>query len=109
MPASDRPDRSSGSDGRSLEEELAGLEAAVERLLSEYDRLRERGDRTEAAYEELREALSDASIEGLDPRDLESRLRELVEENRRYREIIEEGRERAERIQSRLMVMEDEA
>jgi predicted RNase H-like nuclease (RuvC/YqgF family) len=96
------------ADATPPEEELDALEEAVDRLLRRYAELRERV----AAAEETREAFEEA-LTGTEPGDLEageavSRFRELAEENRRLRSRIEEGRERAERIRSRLIMMEDE-
>ncbi len=87
---------------------FAELEAAVDRLVEAYADLRERVERAEAARRELTDALAAAGPEELDPDEAEERFRELVEENRRLREVVEAGRERAERIQSRLIMMEDE-
>jgi hypothetical protein len=47
-------------------------------------------------------------VESAEPEALEGRLRELSEENDRLNAVIEEARERAQRIRSRLIVIEDE-
>lgn len=108
MPESDRPEGGIGSDGARLERELAALESGLARLLEEHARMSDRARETEAAHDQLAEALRAAGPERMDSGQLEDRLRGLVRENRRLREIIEEGRERAERIRSRLIVIEDE-
>lgn len=97
-----------GEDERDPVRAFAELEGAVARLVEAYGDLRERVERAEAARGELADALADAGPEDLDPDEAEARFRELVEENRRLREVVEEGRERAERIRSRLIMMEDE-
>lgn len=97
-----------GGGGEMAAEVFGDLEEAVERLLEAYGDLRERVERTEASRRELADALADAGPEDLDPEEAERRFRQLVEENRRLREAVEEGRERAERIRSRLIMMEDE-
>lgn len=95
-------------DDRDPAEAFAELERAVGRLVEAYSDLRERVERAEAARRELTDALAAAGPEDLDPDEAETRFRELVEENRRLREVVEEGRERAQRIRSRLIMMEDE-
>lgn len=106
MPGSEQAEGTRGDSA--LDEELRGLEGAVRKLLEEHRRLRERASQAEGAYGRLAEALREARVEGVDPERIETRLEELVEENRRLREIIEEGHERAARIRSRLIVWEDE-
>lgn len=97
-----------GTGERDPAEVFAELERAVGRLVEAYGDLRERVERTEAARSELTEALAAAGPEDLDPEEAERRFRELADENRRLREVVEEGRERARRIRSRLIMMEDE-
>lgn len=84
------------------------LEEAVRRMVEEYGELRGRVRELEAAHRELTEAVSGAQLDALEPGRIEERLRELARENRELREIVEEGRERARRIRSRLVMMEDE-
>ncbi len=101
-----RPDaRADGAGAAAVLDRLAG---AVERLLGEYEATRDRAARAEASHAQLSEALGDSEPGAADPEDVEERLQALVEENRRLRETLEEARERAARIRSRLMVVEDE-
>lgn len=110
MPESAPPDvnRSSGDSGSpDPVEAFDRLEEAVDELLGRHAELRDRVERLESEQASLRHALSgsgDGESEGLG-----ERLEELASENRRLREVLEEGRERAERIRSRLRLMEDEA
>lgn len=116
-PASDRPDvamRSQepapavGSAGDVLpEEELRALEETVRRVLQALEAVRSRAEEAEAAHEELREALLRSGAD--DPTEVEERLRRLGEENQRLRRLLEEGREKARRIRSRLILLEDES
>lgn len=86
--------------------ELDALEGAVRGLVERYVELRDRIDDAERSRERLEEAL-DGSGDGDGPDPLE-RLERLGEENRRLRDTIEAARDRAERIRSRLIMMEDE-
>lgn len=90
------------------EEALSALEASVERLVEAYGELQERVERAEGVRRSLADALAGAAPEELTPEEAARKFRELVEENRRLREVVEEGRERAQRIRSRLIMMEDE-
>jgi hypothetical protein len=102
MPESEGPER--------LKEIVAALQrltAAVDRVVSEYDRIRERSDRVLADYRALREAVGGSG--GLDGDEkMEERLGRMAEENKTLRETLSEARVRAERIRSRLSVVEDE-
>jgi len=117
MPASDRPDangsqrESAGeaSGGPDLEGGVEALAGAVERLVEEHVSLRERAARADRLERGLSDALEDSDLEGLSSTDVSERLRELAEENERLREVIRESRARAERLRSRLVLMEDEA
>lgn len=91
-----------------VERELTELEEAVARLTEAYGELRERVDEAEASRRRLADALEGTATGEMDPEDAAARFAEVVEENRRLRERLEEGRERAERIRSRLIMMEDE-
>lgn len=91
-----------------VERELAALEDAVGRLLEELASARRRADEAEVEHGKLRRLLVESRVSKLDPEVLEARLRELTQENGRLRAVIEEGRDRAKRIRSRLIVMEDE-
>lgn len=106
MPASESPDREEGELPAPVEE-LDALEETVERLLERLESLRSRAAEAEAAHRELKHALErTGGREGEDG--VEERLRKLSEENERLREILREGREKAERIRSRLVLLEDE-
>jgi predicted RNase H-like nuclease (RuvC/YqgF family) len=119
MPASDRPEPQTApappaaerraGDRPDPEQELEGLAAAVERLLQAYVELRARTDRAEAAERSLADALEGADLEGVESAEIASRLKAMADENRSLRQVIEESRERAQRIRSRLILMEDEA
>lgn len=92
------------------EEELRALEETVDRLLEVLESVSERAREAEDAHEELRSALARTEgEEGEEPASAETRLRKLTEENERLRAILDEGREKAERIRSRLVLLEDEA
>ena len=92
------------------EEELRALEETVDRLLEVLASVRERAREAEEAHGELRAALARTEgEEGEGPASAEERLRKLTEENERLRSILDEGREKAERIRSRLVLLEDEA
>lgn len=100
MPGSEAADGPTG--------ELEALEEAVGGLVERYVELRSRVEDAERSRERLEEALEgsgDGNGGGVPPAE---RLEELGEENRRLRETIEEARRRAERIRSRLIMMEDE-
>lgn len=104
------PDRSAlDADGPTADPAAAfeRLESAVEELLDRHVELRDRVKGLESEQASLKHALS-GSGDG-DPEALGERLEELASENRRLRDVLEEGRERAERIRSRLRLMEDEA
>lgn len=92
------------------EEELRTLEETVDRLLEVLASVRERAREAEEAHEELRIALARTEgEEGGEATSAEERLRKLTEENERLRSILDEGREKAERIRSRLVLLEDES
>ena len=86
--------------------ELEALEAAVGRLLERYGELRDRVEEAENARDRLERTLSETGDDGGPP--AAERLESLDRENRRLRETIEEARQRAARIRSRLIMMEDE-
>ena len=95
-------------EGAAVERELEGLERAVGALLDELASLRVRTREAEARHRRLEDTLKASKVDGADPESLERRLRELGDENARLRAVIEEARERAGRIRSRLLVIEDE-
>jgi hypothetical protein len=119
MPASDRPEPEKApappaadrrAEGRpDPAAEMESLADAVERLLEAYAGLRARADRAEAAERSLADALEGADLEGVGSGEIASRLKEIADENLSLRQVIEESRERAQRIRSRLILMEDEA
>lgn len=92
-----------------VERELEGLERAVAALLDELAGLRQRAEAAEARSARLEQTVRSPAGEGTDPEDLQRRLGELSAENARLNAVIEEARERAYRIRSRLVVIEDEA
>lgn len=92
----------------SPESALDGLEKAVGRLLDEFDGLRRRAGEAEESYRSLTEALRSSGSGSIDPAEAAERLQRLAEENERLRSVIDEARERAERIRSRLTMVEDE-
>lgn len=124
MPASDRPEpetapappatESRGEGRPDPAAEMESLADAVERLLEAFAELRARADRAEGTQRSLFEALEGADLEGADlegvgSAEIASRLKEMADENLSLRKVIEESRERAQRIRSRLILMEDEA
>lgn len=91
-------------------EELRGLEETVDRLLDVLGSLRERAREAEEAHDQLRSALErSGGVDSDESASVEDRLRRLTEENERLRSILDEGREKAERIRSRLVLLEDES
>lgn len=93
------------------EGELRALEDTVDRLLEVLESVRDRAHEAEEAHEELRAALSRSAGGGEEGEEVpvEERLRRLTEDNERLRSILREGREKAERIRSRLVLLEDES
>lgn len=90
-----------------VEAMLDRLSDAVGRVASELDSATERATKCEVAYEKLRKAVH-GSDGGRVPANVEERLAQLNEENRRLRGVLEEARTRANRIRTRLEVVEDE-
>lgn len=88
--------------------ELESLERAVGTLLEELETLRRRLATSEDRSGQLEETLKASGVRPGEAADLEGRLSELTRENERLRDVIHQARERADRIRSRLMVMEDE-
>ena len=116
MPASERPDSEGGdqaieevvADAPDIDEEITRLEAAVESLADSFGAMSERASVAEANHRKLAEALRDTDLEEMAPTELQTRLEELADENGRLRAAVNEARGRADRIRSRLMLMEDE-
>lgn len=96
-------------DPKKVEAGMADLEGAVDRLITEFVAVRERALKAESGYQKLQDILRDSQVEQGDPGALEKRMAELTEENAHLRRVIQEGRKRAERIRSRLIVVEDES
>ncbi len=88
--------------------DLTRMEAAVETLLAGFEGMRVRALQAEENHRVLAEALRDTDVEAMAPTQLQTRLEELAEDNRRLRAAVDEGRARAERIRSCLVLMEDE-
>jgi chromosome segregation ATPase len=89
--------------------ELESLERAVGALLEELDALRRRVASAEDRSGKLEATLKASGVRPGEAADLEGRLGELSRENEHLREVIKQARERADRIRSRLIVMEDES
>lgn len=87
---------------------MSRLEKAVGRLVEELGSVRRRSGRVEDGYRALTEALRSSGPDGVEPDEVGERLRDLAEENERLRDLLAQARDRAERIRSRLMVVEDE-
>jgi len=96
-------------DPQQVAAEMVALEEAAGKLMTAFVAVRARADKAEAGYQKLQGILRDSQVESGDPGALEQRLAELTEENALLRRVIEEGRKRAERIRSRLIVVEDES
>lgn len=105
MPESEHLD---GADrAHEVEAMLDRLTDAAGRVASELESVLERATLCEVAYEKLREAVQgsgDAPV----PANVEERLAELNDENRRLRGVLQEARARADRIRSQLELVEDE-
>ncbi|MDH3734389.1 MAG: hypothetical protein OEU54_12690 [Gemmatimonadota bacterium] len=101
MPESERPETA-----REIDDALDRLTAAVEGVLADYEAIRARSLTLRGEYASLREAVNETG--GVGSGDLEQRLARLGAENKTLRDILLEARERAQRIRSRLAVVEDE-
>ena len=100
---------SAAPDASAVEEQISELEVIVGRLVEELQSWRGRAQTAETAHRQLKQALKASPSMTENGGDLEVRLRSLAEENERLQDLLREGRSRAERIRSRLIVMEDEA
>lgn len=96
-------------DAAAVVRELEALERAVSGLLEELDALRRRVAEAEDRSGTLERTLEASGVQPGESADLEKRLTELTEDNRHLREVIEKAREKADRLRSRLIVMEDES
>jgi hypothetical protein len=101
----DRPDAAEVLD---TAQELAQLEMAVASLVEGFGSMRDRAAVAEENHRKLAEALRDTDLDSMAPTKLQERLEELADENGRLREVVTEAAKKAERIRSRLMLMEDE-
>jgi chromosome segregation ATPase len=113
MPASGNPEgqeeaRTDAAEALDTAEELAQLETAIDSLVQDFGSMRDRAAVAEENHRKLAEALRDTDLEDMAPTELQERLEELADENSRLRAIVTEAGKRAERIRSRLMLMEDE-
>lgn len=96
-------------DGTAVARELESLERAVGALIQELDALRQRVAAAEDRSGELEQTLEASGVRPGESADLEKRLTELTRENERLRDVISAAREKADRMRSRLIVMEDES
>lgn len=96
-------------DAATLARELESLERAVGALLEELESLRDRVVAAEDRSGKLERTLEATGVKPGESADLEERLTELTRENEKLRTVIGEAKKRAERIRSRLIVMEDES
>lgn len=113
MPASGNPEDQEEAGTEAAEaldtaEELAQLETAVDSLVEGFGAMRNRAAVAEENHRKLAEALRDTDLEEMAPTELRERLEELADENSRLRAIVTDAGKRAERIRSRLMLLEDE-
>lgn len=96
-------------DAAAVVRELESLERAVSALLEELDALRRRVAEAEDRSGTLKATLEASGVRPGESADLEKRLTELTEDNRHLRDVIEKARGKADRLRSRLIVMEDES
>lgn len=89
--------------------ELDALERAVGALIEELDAMRRRVAEAEDRSGKLQKTLEASGVKPGEAADLEGRLTELTRENERLHEVIAQAREKADRMRSRLIVMEDES
>lgn len=101
MPKSASPDPQ-----KAIESVLDRLASAVDSIAVEVDSSRARAEQAESEYGQLREVVSGSG--GVVSGDLEERLKVIAAENQRLRETLELAREKAEKLRSRLAVVEDE-
>ena len=100
----------SGSpDSAAVTRELEALERSVGVLIEELDAMRQRVATAEDRSGKLEDALKVSGVQPGQPANLEGKLGELAAENKRLKSVINEARDRAGKIRSRLIVMEDEA
>lgn len=97
------------ADASAVARELESLERAVSALLEELDVMRRRVAAAEDRSGHLQKTLEASGVKPGESADLELRLTELTSENEGLRDVIQKARERADRIRSRLIVMEDES
>lgn len=100
---------SGNSDALAVARELEALERAVGTLLEELDAMRRRVAEAEQRSAGLQATLAASGVRPGESADLEKRLMELVTDNEHLHGVLEAAREKAGRLRSRLIVMEDEA
>lgn len=108
MPESEMPDEAGATERPSPTEVVARLERAVDRLLAEHAVLKASATETMRSHRELLASLEEAGPDGDAGGDVPERLQNLAEENRKLRETLDRARKSAERIRSRLFMVEDE-
>lgn len=96
-------------DAAAVARELESLERAVGALIDELQEMRRRVSEAEERSGEVREALADSGARPGTPAEIQERLDELTRENEHLREVLSTARTKAERMRSRLIVMEDES
>jgi predicted RNase H-like nuclease (RuvC/YqgF family) len=108
MAGSEIPDSPSRGENPSAESVIDRLEAAVNRLIADYEELRAKAADSEHSYRRLTDALQQSESDPLDSADVQGKIQRLADENDRLRQTLDEARERADRIRSRLFMVEDE-
>ena len=108
MAGSEILDSPNGGEGPSAESIIDRLEKAVNGLLAGYEELRAKAADSEHSYRRLTDALQQSELDPLDGSDLQGGIQNLADENDRLRQTLEEARGRADRIRSRLFMVEDE-
>ena len=99
---------SSGADGSGqTPDDWVRLQAAIRRLLSDWERWRDRASTAEARSRELEAALRDMSSGALDPVALSARVQALEQENRFLARRLDRARESVKRISARLQFLDE--
>lgn len=101
--------KSGNPDAPAVARELEALERAVGKLLEELETMRRRVAEAEERSTGLQATLAASGVKPGESADLEKRLHELVKDNEHLHGVLEAARERAGRLRSRLIVMEDES
>lgn len=100
---------SESPDAAAVARELDVLERSVGALLDELEALRRRVAEAEAGSADLKQVLASSGVRPGEAADLQGRLVELTAENEKLKSVVGAAREKAARLRSRLIVMEDEA